>query len=111
MRFTEPLEDYRHQHQTPRIENDVEYGDQLKYLNYRFLGDVARDNAEALRQLALAPAPPADVSLSGGVTPDARINGPRMTIQSARDSKFCGAKPPVRAGRSTTSLQSPGRRC
>ena len=73
VRFTEPLEDYRHQHQTPRTENGVEYGDELKYLDYSFMGDVAWDNAEALRQLALAPAPPADVRLSGGVTPDAKV--------------------------------------
>ncbi len=73
VRFTEPLEDYRHQHQTVRIENNVEYGDKLKYLNYRLMGDVARDNAEVLRQFALAPAPPANVNLSGAVTPDAKI--------------------------------------
>ena len=73
VRFTEPLEDYRHQHQTPRTENGVEYGDQMKYLNFTFMGNVARDNAEALRQLALAPAPPADIKLTGGVTPDAKL--------------------------------------
>ena len=73
VRFTEPLEDYRHQHQTPRIENGVEYGDQMKYLDFKFMGDVARNNAEALRQLALAPAPPKDVKLSGGVTPNAKL--------------------------------------
>jgi hypothetical protein len=73
VRFTEPLEDYHHEHQTPRTENGVEYGDEPKYLNYQFMGNVARDNAEALRQLALAPAPPADVKLSGGVTPDAKL--------------------------------------
>jgi hypothetical protein len=74
VRFTEPLEDYRHQHQTPRTENGIEYGDQMKYLNFTFMGDVARDNAEALRQLALAPAPPKDVKLSGGVSPDAKLS-------------------------------------
>ncbi len=73
VRFTEPLEDYHHEHQTPRTEDSVEYGDDPKYLNYQFMGNVARDNAEALRQLALAPAPPADVKLSGGVTPDAKL--------------------------------------
>jgi hypothetical protein len=73
VRFTEPLEDYRHQHQTPRTENDIEYGDQMKYLNFRFMATVARNNAEALRQLALAPAPPTDVKLSGGVSPDAKL--------------------------------------
>ena len=73
VRFTEPLEDYRHQHQTPRTENGTEYGDQMKYLNFIFMGNVARDNAEALRQLALAPAPPNEVKLSGGVSPDAKL--------------------------------------
>jgi hypothetical protein len=74
VRFTEPLEDYNHQHQTPRTENGIEYGDFEKYLNFRFMGDVARDNAEALRQLALAPAPPKDAKLKGAVTPDAKVS-------------------------------------
>src|SRR6202521_514444 len=72
VRFTEPLEDYNHQHQTPRTENGVEYGDFAKYLNATFMGDVARDNAEALRQLALAPGAPTEAKLTGAVTPDAR---------------------------------------
>ena len=76
VRFTEPLEDYhhQHQHQTPRSENGVEYGDLEKYLNFTFMGDVARDNAKALQQLALAPAPPTNAKLTGAVTPDARLS-------------------------------------
>jgi hypothetical protein len=74
VRFTEPLEDYNHQHQTPRTENGVEYGDFEKYLNFTFMGDVARDNAEALRQLALAPAPAKGAKLTGAVTPDAKVS-------------------------------------
>ncbi len=74
VRFTEPLEDYNHQHQTPRTENGIEYGDFEKYLNFTFMGDVARDNAEALRQLAMAPAPPTKVRLTGAVTPDAKAS-------------------------------------
>jgi hypothetical protein len=73
VRFTEPLEDYAHEHQTPRIEGGREYGDLVKFLNFSFLGDVARINAESLRRLALAPAAPAEVTLSGGVTPDAQL--------------------------------------
>ncbi len=73
VRFTEPLEDYNHQHQTPRTESGIEYGDFAKYLNLSFLGNVARDNAEALRQLALAPAPPTNAKLTGAVTPDAKV--------------------------------------
>ncbi len=74
VRFTEPLEDYNHQHQTPRTEGGVQYGDFAKYLNATFLGNVARDNAEALRQLALAPAPPTNARLTGAVTPDAKVS-------------------------------------
>ncbi len=74
VRFTEPLEDYNHQHQTPRTENGIDYGDFEKYLNFTFMGDVARDNAEALRQLALAPAPSKSAKLTGAVTPDAKVS-------------------------------------
>jgi hypothetical protein len=73
VRFTEPLEDYAHEHQTPRVEGGREYGDLIKFLDFRFLGNVARVNAEVLRRLALAPAAPREVTIAGGVTPDARI--------------------------------------
>lgn len=73
VRFTEPLENYDHEHQTPRVENGREYGDLVKFMNFAFLGNVARVNAESLRQLALAPAAPTDVTVSGGVSPDAKI--------------------------------------
>jgi Peptidase family M28 len=74
VRFTEPLENYHHEHQTPRIENGVEYGDLMKFLNFDFMARVARDNAEALRQLAMAPVPPAEVALTGAVTPSAKVS-------------------------------------
>jgi hypothetical protein len=74
VRFTEPFENYNHQHQTPRTENGVEYGDFVKYLNFTFMGDVARGNAEALRQLAMAPAAPTNARLAGAVTPDAKVS-------------------------------------
>jgi len=73
VRFTEPLEDYAHEHQTPRLEGGRQYGDLVKFLDFSFLGDVARINAEALRQLALAPAAPREVTISGGVTPNAHL--------------------------------------
>src|SRR5881409_1525240 len=74
VRFTEPLEDYNHQHQTPRTENGIEYGDFEKYQNFTFMGDAARDNSEALRQLVLAPEPPSKARLTGAVTPDAKVS-------------------------------------
>ena len=74
VRFTEPLEEYHHEHQTPREENGVQYGDLPQYLNFDFLAHVVRDNAEVLREVAMAPAPPADVTLAGAVTPDAKVS-------------------------------------
>jgi hypothetical protein len=73
VRFTEPLENYDHEHQTPRVENGREYGDLVKFLDFRFIGNVARVNAECLRQLSMAPAAPRGVTIAGGVTPDARL--------------------------------------
>jgi hypothetical protein len=74
VRFTEPLENYAHQHQTPRTEDGVEFGDLEKYLDFTLISDVARDNAEALRQLAMAPASPTEVRLRGAVSPDAKVS-------------------------------------
>src|SRR5262249_27236153 len=73
VRFTEPLENYDHEHQTPRGEDGRQYGDLLPFLDFRFIGHVARVNAEALRRLAEAPAAPRNVTVSGAVTPDAKI--------------------------------------
>jgi hypothetical protein len=46
----------------------------MKFLNFDFMARVARENAEALRQLAVAPAPPVDAALTGAVTPNAKIS-------------------------------------
>jgi peptidase M28-like protein len=73
VRFTEPLEDYRHQHQTPRLENGVRYGDLIDDLDFPFLAAVAAVNQRLLAELAAAPAPPRAAVLSGAVTPSAKI--------------------------------------
>jgi Peptidase family M28 len=63
IRFTEYREDYNHQHQTPRIEKGIEYGDLLKFVDFTYVANVARLNAATLASLASAPAPPANVRL------------------------------------------------
>lgn len=63
VRFTEYREDYNHQHQTPRFEKGVEYGDQPKFVDFAYVANVARVNAATLASLASAPAPPANVRL------------------------------------------------
>jgi hypothetical protein len=63
VRFTEFREDFNHQHQTPRTENGIEYGDLLKFVNFDYVADVAKLNAATLASLASAPPPPASPKL------------------------------------------------
>ena len=73
IRFSEPLEDYRHQHQTPRVEAGVQYGDLPRYLDYPFIAEVAAINRALLAELASAPGAPGSVLLTGAVTPSAHL--------------------------------------
>jgi hypothetical protein len=63
VRFTEPNENYQHQHQNVRIENGVQYGDLPQFDDFSYIANVARVNAASLAGLALAPARPKDVGL------------------------------------------------
>jgi hypothetical protein len=63
VRFTEPNEDYRHQHQNVRTENEVQYGDLPQFDDFNYIANVARVNAASLAALALAPARPKNVGL------------------------------------------------
>jgi Zn-dependent M28 family amino/carboxypeptidase len=85
VRFTEPREDYRHQHQTPRTEGGVEYGDLQKFMDFDFLAKVAGLNAEALLRLANAPAPPTAALTEGAVKPDTTV-----TFEAAADAERSG---------------------
>lgn len=63
VRFTEPNEDYRHQHQNVRVENGVRYGDLPEFVDFGYIAQVARINAASLALLALAPARPKNVGI------------------------------------------------
>ena len=72
VRMSEPNEDLKHQHQTVRKENGVQYGDLPEFVDFAFVAQVARVNAAALASLALGPAGPANVQLeTTGSTSDA----------------------------------------
>jgi len=85
VRFTEPREDYRHQHQTPRVEDGVEYGDLTKFMDFAFLADVARLNADAVLRLANAPSAPTSVIVEGAVKPDVTV-----TFEAGADAERTG---------------------
>ena len=57
-RFTEPREDYRHQHQDVRTENGVQIGDLPQFCDVDYIAAVARVNGAALWSLATSPGTP-----------------------------------------------------
>jgi len=63
VRFTEPYEIFAHEHQAVRVENGVQFGDLPDFVDFGYVADVARVNAAALAELALAPAAPHGVEL------------------------------------------------
>jgi Zn-dependent M28 family amino/carboxypeptidase len=70
LRFTEPHEDYRNEHQDLRTESGVRYGDSIDRVDFDYLAQVTRLNAVALAALANAPAPVQGVQIGGAVTTD-----------------------------------------
>jgi hypothetical protein len=70
VRFTEPNEDYHHQHQNVRIENGIQYGDLPQFDDFNYIANVARVNAASLAALALAPARPKNVVFPAGLAND-----------------------------------------
>ena len=63
-RFSEPHENYAHQHQNVRLENGTQFGDLPEFVDFGYVARVCRVNVAALWSLAVGPAPPRRVRLS-----------------------------------------------
>jgi hypothetical protein len=63
VRFTEPVENWNHQHQDVRVENGVQYGDLPEFVDFAYVASVAKLNGAVLASLALAPSPPTGVEI------------------------------------------------
>ena len=74
VRFTEPHEDYAHQHQNVRTENGKFYGDTIDYLDFGYIAKVTKINVAALASLAKAPLRPQRVGFArSGLTNDSDL--------------------------------------
>jgi hypothetical protein len=60
-RFTEPNEDFAHQHQDVRVVDGVRYGDLPEFCDFDYITRVARVNGAALWSLAQGPGTPKGV--------------------------------------------------
>ena len=73
VRFTEPNENYQHQHQNVRLENGIQYGDLPQFDDFNYIANVARVNAASLAALASAPARPKNVTFPTNLSNDTPI--------------------------------------
>ncbi len=89
VRFTEPFENFAHQHQDLRTEGGVQYGDLPEFVDFRYVADVARINLAGLATLAHAPSAPLhasietvelvnDSTLHWDASPEAHVAGYRV---------------------------------
>lgn len=62
-RFTEPNEDFAHQHQYVRVEDGKQYGDLPEFCDFDYIAGVARVNAATLWSLAQGPGTPRGVGI------------------------------------------------
>lgn len=73
VRFTEPNENYQHQHQNVRSEKGIQYGDLPQFDDFKYIANVARVNAASLAALASAPARPRNVMVATGLSNNTQL--------------------------------------
>jgi hypothetical protein len=61
IRFTEPNENFDHEHQDVRVVNGVQFGDLPQFCDFDYIAGVARVNAAAMWSQAAAPGTPRNV--------------------------------------------------
>ncbi|KAG6860509.1 hypothetical protein C0995_010333 [Termitomyces sp. Mi166 len=67
VRFTEPQENFAHQHQDVRVVDGVQFGDLPEFVDYDYVTRVGKVNGAALWSLAQAPGTPKNVRLDTSV--------------------------------------------
>jgi hypothetical protein len=79
-RFTEPRENFNHEHQDVRVENGTQLGDLPEFCDFGYIQRVARVNAAALWSLAQGPGTPKAVRIqTTGLTNDSTLQWQRGT--------------------------------
>ena len=74
VRIMETNENYTQQHQDIRIENGIAFGDTIEHVDFDYAAKLTALNAVVLAGMAKAPAPPANVEISGAVRPSTTMS-------------------------------------
>ncbi|KAF2768903.1 peptidase M28 [Teratosphaeria nubilosa] len=73
VRLTEAVEDFAHQHQDPRVQDNITYGDLLEFVDFDCTSRVAKVNLASMWSAANAPAMPVNVTISEEITNDSQF--------------------------------------
>jgi hypothetical protein len=76
-RFTEPRENFNHEHQNVQVVNGVQLGDLIDFVDFDFVARVARVNAAALWGLASSPSTPKSAQIH--TNPPVNFSGTNFT--------------------------------
>jgi len=76
-RFTEPRENFDHEHQNTQVVDGVQFGDLIDFVDFDYIARVAAVNGAALWALATAPATPKNLQIH--TTPPGTLSGTNLT--------------------------------
>jgi hypothetical protein len=76
-RFTEPRENFNHEHQNVQVVNGVQFGDLVEFVDFNYVARVAKVNAAALWALATSPSTPKNLLIH--VSPPPGFSGINTT--------------------------------
>jgi len=79
-RFTEPRENFDHEHQDVQVVDGVQFGDLVEFVDFDYMARVAKVNAAALWSLATAPGTPKGVQIH--TTPPGTFSGTNFSTLS-----------------------------
>jgi hypothetical protein len=76
-RFTEPRENFDHEHQDTQVVNGVQFGDLIEFVDFDYTARVAKVNGAALWALATNPGTPKNLQIH--TTPPGTLSGTNLT--------------------------------
>src|SRR5215472_14431868 len=108
-RFTEPRENFNHEHQNTQVVNGVQLGDLIQYVDFDYIARVTAVNAAALWALAASPGTPKNVqihttppvsfagtnltTLTWNANPESNVTGYEVVMRETTDKDWTSALP------------------
>ena len=90
-RFTEPRENFNHEHQNTQVVNGVQFGDLIEFVDFDYIARVAKVNGAALWALATAPGTPKNMQIHVTAPPGfSGINTTTLTWNANPEPNLAG---------------------